>query len=321
MTATNAQVRSSRVGYCIRFCITIAYYCCSLTTSSLMLAYVTLLGHGNVFCKRVRGLLAVVTCAPWMLCFGVRLAIQNEELIFPVHGSSRLIHIGTHASHLDGLSMMVAYWRARVFRIPPCAMVKQEVLLTPFYGIFAYLVGNIFLARGSTKNSAVESMERCAERINQGYVLGAFPEGTRRREKSVGKSHLLPYKKGVFHLASKMRQNKEPVTIVPFCLIGSRTAWPVNRMLPFPGSKITLKFLKHITPTEDTSVEQILDMTRSAHEAGIENAARNPSGSYDVDNAFRNGVEVDLVKEFLFEAILLVIPPIVILSLAILGML
>ena len=303
-----------------RLLLPAAYYALSLTTSSLILFYVSLLGHSHWFCKRMRCILAVVTCAPWLLCFGVRLAIQNEEKMLPEDKTRRILHIGTHASHLDGLSMMVAYWRGRSWGMPPCAMVKREVLFTPFYGIFAYLVGNVFVARGgSRKQAAMLSMTRCADRVKQGYLLGIFPEGTRRRALSVGKEHLLAYKKGGFHLAVELAAT-EPVTIVPFCLIGSRSAWPVNSLLPIAGSKVTLKFLSHITPDKE-SAEELLEMTRKVHEKGIEKAARNTQGAYDIDQAFSEGVEINMYREFLLEAILLIIPSAAVIALGVLGLL
>lgn len=320
MTTSNKFL--DKVQYIGRVLITVVYFACSLTTSSLILLYSSCLGHDHWFCRRMRSVLAVVTCGPWMLCFGVRLSIQNEDLILPADLSRRVIHVGTHASHLDGLSMMVAYWRARMFRIPPCAMVKREVLLTPFYGVFAYLVGNVFVSRGNgtVKQSAIDSMNRSSDRMKQGYMMGVFPEGTRRRSKSIGKEHLLPYKKGGFHLAVKMANDGECVTLVPFCLVGSRTAWPSNRLVPTVGAKITLVFLPHITVTAGTSAESLLEQTRIIHEGGIEKAARNAEGKYDISQAFENGTEINLAKEFLFEAVLLTIPPIGTLIFALVGL-
>ena len=121
-------------------------------------------------------LLGVVTCAPWLLCFGIRLAIQDCDRTF-ADEPRQTVNIGTHASHIDELSMMVWYWLNRHRQIPPCAVVKRETLFTPFYGKFAWLVGNIMVSRGSSKEVAVRSMKRVSKRIEQGYVTGAFPEG------------------------------------------------------------------------------------------------------------------------------------------------
>jgi len=270
---------------------------------------------------RVRALFSVVTCAPWLLCFGIRLAIQNERLVYAANSEFATVNIGTHASHIDGLAMMVAYYRARQFRHPPCAIVKREVLFTPFYGIFAYLVGNVLVTRGSAKDKAVTSMRQCGERAKQGFAIGAFPEGTRRRSPSVGKDHLMPFKKGVFHMIHDLSKQAIPITIAPFCLIGSRSAWPSGRLIPEPGALVTLKFLPHILVKGTDSIEVLLESTRTSIQNGIEEAARNEKGVYDIKKAFDEAEEVDLRKEFLFDAILLTLPALVTLGLGLQGML
>ena len=311
----------SRLEYLSRVALTLFYFCSSLTTSSLILFYASLFGASSAFTKRVRCIFSVVTCAPWLLCFGIRLAIQNEHLVYAPESHARTINIGTHASHIDGLAMMVSYWRNRRFQNPPCAVVKREVLFTPFYGVFAYLVGNILVARGSTKAAAIESMDRVAQRTRDGYVIGAFPEGSRRRTRSTGKDHLMTFKKGTFHLVEKLATEEVPVTIAPFCLIGSRSAWPAGRLVPVSGSKVLLKFCPHIKPARGDTADVLLEKTRAAIEDGIESSARNSKGQYDIDAAFAKGTEVNMQKEFLMEAILLTIPPVVTSSLALLGML
>lgn len=310
-----------KIEYALRILAILIYYVTSLTTSSTILFYTSLFNAKNLIAFRVRALFSVVTCAPWLLCFGIRLAIQNEHLVYASNSDFATVNIGTHASHIDGLAMMVAYYRARQLRHPPCAIVKREVLFTPFYGLFAYLVGNVLVARGSAKEKAIDSMRRCAERAKQGFTIGAFPEGTRRRSPSIGKDHLMPFKKGVFHMIHDLSKQSIPITISPFCLIGSRSAWPSGRLIPEPGALVTLKFLPHIQVNGTESIDDLLSYTHAAIQKGIEEAARNEKGVYDIKKAFDEAVEVDLRKEFLFDAILLTIPPIVTVCLGIKGLL
>ncbi len=299
-----------RMDYWGRVLLTIIYFMASLTTSSLILFYANLLGMSSWLGLRIRGLFAVVTCAPWMLIFGVRLSISNEHLLYSTDARRKTVNVGTHASHLDGLSMMVAYYRARALRCPPCAIVKRDVLFTPFYGIFAYLVGNILVSRSSSKDSAVSSMKRCADRARKGFVIGAFPEGTRRRSPSVGKDHLMPFKKGAFHLVSDLSKSDVPVTIAPFCLIGSRAAWPKGHLVPLRGAKVTLVFCPQLAIERTETPDEIMEKTRTVLEQGIENSARNKEGKYDIDFAFSKGTEVNLWREFGLDAVLLTVPPI-----------
>ena len=311
---------SRNIDYVVRIIAMFIYYCTSLTTSSLILFYTSLFKVENAVAFRIRALFSVVTCAPWLLCFGIRLAIQNEHLVYSKVPGSVTVNIGTHASHIDGLSMMVAYYRARQFRHPPCAIVKREVLFTPFYGIFAYLVGNVLVSRSSSKQSAVSSMRRVGERARQGFAIGAFPEGTRRRTPSVGKEHLMPFKKGVFHMIKGLMEEGVPVTIAPFCLIGSRSAWPKGRLIPTPGAMVTLKFLPHYQVKGTESIEDLLDTTRSMIENGIEETAKTSKNVYSVEKAFNEAVEIDLKKEFLVDSILLTLPPLITVCLGITGL-
>jgi len=312
---------SEKVEYSLRIVAMFIYYVTSLSTSSLILFYTSLFNVSNSVAFRVRALFSVVTCAPWLLCFGIRLAIQNEYLVYSNVPGSITVNIGTHASHIDGLSMMVAYYRARQFRHPPCAIVKREVLFTPFYGIFAYFVGNVLVSRGSSKEQAITSMKRCGERARQGFTIGAFPEGTRRRSPSVGKDHLLPFKKGVFHMVKDLSAGGSRVTVAPFCLIGSRSAWPSGRLIPKSGALVTLKFLPHYQVQGTESIDELCESTRSIIEKGMEAAARNEKGVYDIKKAFDDGVEVDLIQEFLFDSVLLTLPPVITAGLAFAGML
>jgi len=99
-----------------------------------------------------------------------------------------------------------------------------------------------------------------------------------------------------------------PVAIASFCLVGSRSAWPKGRIVPVSGSKILLKFCPHLNVSPDESVEEIQTRTREAIEKSLESVCRNSKGEYDIDQAFARGKEVDLAKEFLFEAVLLTLP-------------
>jgi 1-acyl-sn-glycerol-3-phosphate acyltransferase len=300
----------SKLDYIYRFLLTLTYFCTSLPTASLILFYTSFLGHSHPFTKKTRALFSVCTCAPWLLCAGVRLAIANEELVYSHQEGSCTINVGTHASHIDGLAMMVAYWRNRWRITPPCSIVKREVLLTPLYGFFAFLVGNVFVARGrdSNRDAAKRSMDQVAGRLKNGYVVGAFPEGSRRRTPSCGKSHLLPFKKGIFHLVYDLFQDNFPVTIAPFFLVGSHSAWPTGRLVPISGTKVLLYFCRHKEVTKEDTVDSLLSSSRSIIEDTMESVVRDDAGKYSVDGAFEKGKEVNLVEEFLVEAILLTIP-------------
>ena len=311
----------SRVDYAVRFCIALSYFAFSLTTSTLILFYASLFGDDNSFTKRVRAVFAVLTCAPWLLCFGVRLAVEDESRVFAEDGQVKNVNIGSHASHIDGLAMMVVYWRNRHRCFPPSAIVKREVLFTPFYGLFAFFAGNVLVSRGSSKTDAIESMDRVGQKLKSGYVVGAFPEGSRRREPSRGKAHLMRFKKGVFHMIHDVILKNVKVNISPFCLIGSRTAWPSGRLIPTSGSKILLKFCDPIEALPSQTPDELCERTKASIEKGIEESSTSPTGIYDIDVAFGRGVEINLKSEFLLNSILLCLPSLLTVGLGVVGLL
>ena len=127
------------------------------------------------------------------------------------------------------------------------------------------------------------------------------------------------FKKGIFHMIEKASNKGLPITIAPFCLVGSRTAWPKGRIIPVSGSKVLLKFCDHVKVEKGTGVDDLMRKTREVIEGGLESVCINENGDYDIDGAFGKGIEINMKKEFLFEAILLTIPPIVTLALALSG--
>lgn len=124
--------------------------------------------------------------------------IINKELI-PRTGS--IILAGNHKHALDPISIAVCTKRTIHF------LAKKE-LYRGINFIFFNLVGTLPVDR---KNKNAKTIGAAEKMLNDGGVIGIFPEGTRNRTKD----KLLPFKKGAVSFA----KNTDSF-IVPFAITG-----------------------------------------------------------------------------------------------------
>lgn len=119
------------------------------------------------------------------------------------------IFFSSHASIADicilGAVLPVEYrWLAR-----------KEVFRVPFIGWYLSLARHLRIDRGD-RASAIVLLREAARRVREGTNVLVFPEGTRSPD-----GRLLPFKKGVFHLAIEAG-----VPIVPIRVLGSERISP-----------------------------------------------------------------------------------------------
>jgi 1-acyl-sn-glycerol-3-phosphate acyltransferase len=131
-------------------------------------------------------------------------------------GRRPAIFIGNHTSLFDP-PLMIATLPGR-----PVFLAKRELARVPFLGWVIWLAGFIFIDRGQ-HDAARRSIGKAVARIRAGQSIVAFPEGTRSRD-----GRLLPFKKGLFHLALEAG-----VSVVPFAICGGveilpKGAWRVK---------------------------------------------------------------------------------------------
>jgi len=84
---------------------------------------------------------------------------------------------------------------------------KKELLKVPIFGPGMSFVNIIAIDR-TNPESALSSMEKAKEIMDDGYSFGVFVEGTRAMP-----GELLPFKKGAFHLAFQTGAPIIPVAI------------------------------------------------------------------------------------------------------------
>jgi len=135
------------------------------------------------------------------------------------------------------------------FFFPLITLLKKELLLIPFWGWSLALLNPISIDRGNRKAALRKVLKEGKERINKGFSVLFFPEGTRSRPKEVGK-----YARSGFELAKICE-----VPVLPRAH-NSGTCWPAHRFLKYPGN-IILKIglpLKDFSSTKEaaSSVEE-----------------------------------------------------------------
>ena len=168
------------------------------------------------------------------------------------------IILGNHQSFLDILYL------GRMFPSGSVIMAKKELRWMPLLGQFSMfalthtvmLGGNVFIDRKS-RASAIQTTKAAGEQMRKHKLaLFAFPEGTRSHSVL---PELLPFKKGVFHLAIQTQLPIVPVVCENYSrLYDSKTR--------FEGGDLRLAVLPPIS-TEGMTNEDTDKLISTVHDA------------------------------------------------------
>lgn len=175
---------------------------------------------------------------------GVQVEVRGAENVLV--GRSQIFM----ANHQSGFDILSLYAHIPTFF---CWVAKKELFEVPVFGKALTRTGSIAIDR---KNyiRAMRSIDEAAKKIKEGKSVMTFPEGTRSED-----GHILPFKKGVFHLALKAS-----VPIVPVTIIGSRQIMPKKSLRLHPG-KIVLVIDKPIE-VKEYSAEDVDALTNRVQE-------------------------------------------------------
>jgi 1-acyl-sn-glycerol-3-phosphate acyltransferase len=128
----------------------------------------------------------------------VSLEVQGMELLVP---GQPYVFAANHRSDFD-IFTLLAFLPGRIMFVA-----KKELFRIPVFGPALTRMGSIPLDRDSLKE-AMKSLDRAAARVKAGASMIIYPEGTR-----VPTPELVPFKKGVFVMATKAGQPLVPVSI------------------------------------------------------------------------------------------------------------
>ena len=167
---------------------------------------------------------------------GIPLVLVNE---WPFGEDEARVVIVNHQSTLDVI------WFCAVCPGRMGSVGKRELLWVPVLNL-AWWAFRLFLIDRSNHASAVATMKQAADNtIRHRRSVSLAPEGTRSKD-----GQILPFKKGVFHLALEGR-----LPIYPMVMCGAADAMPKHSWIAYPHP-ITLRFLPPIS-TQDWDQERL----------------------------------------------------------------
>jgi 1-acyl-sn-glycerol-3-phosphate acyltransferase len=155
---------------------------------------------------------------------------------------------------------------AFLFLFPPVSpVIKQELLNVPFFGWAFRLLNPIAIDRGAGREALKQIVRQGKERLESGFWVLVFPEGTR----------VAPGEKGRYGIGGSWLAAETGAPIVPVAH-NAGEVWPKNAFIKRPGT-ITVR----IGPVMPTEGKTAAELTRAV-EAWIETEmARLPPAAAD----------------------------------------
>lgn len=184
---------------------------------------------------------------------GIRVRVMGLENV-PREPS---ILMSNHLSNLDPPVLLPV--------IPGMAsvMLKRSLMRIPLLGTAMRMGRFVPVARGHSREEAVQSVAAAAEALRYGLHLMVFPEGTRSPD-----GQLLPFRKGAFFLATETG-----APIVPVVIHGTARMMARGSLRVVPGEAV-VEFLPARRPQEFGSREALMEAVRGDMERALAGARR-----------------------------------------------
>ncbi|KKM08813.1 hypothetical protein SY88_22160 [Clostridiales bacterium PH28_bin88] len=164
---------------------------------------------------------------------------ENQPLEGPV------VVICNHVSNWDPIALGVSLDRQ------VCYMAKQELFRVPVLGTLIKWLGAFPVKRGGGDRGALRAAQ---ETLNQGKMIGMFPEGTRSKN-----GELLPFKPGAAVLAVRTG-----APILPVALVGIKSIWYRGWFRPF---KVLIGKPIPVEKPETVQSEMVNELSARAQQA------------------------------------------------------
>ncbi len=189
---------------------------------------------------------------------GVRFRAQGLENLDP---KAAYLFMSNHAGTADPCLMVPFIYR------PMTVLSKKEMMAIPVVGT-VFRLGKFIPIDRKNREAAIASIHHAAEVLRGGGIsMVTYPEGTRSRD-----GRLLPFKKGVFHLAMEAG-----VPIAPATMVGTFECWPKGRFAIKPMT-VTAVFHPPIDPKQFTSLEALMQAVRESIESALPEKYRDNRG-------------------------------------------
>jgi 1-acyl-sn-glycerol-3-phosphate acyltransferase len=134
---------------------------------------------------------------------------------------------------------------AFLFLFPPVSpVIKQELLNVPFFGWAFRLLNPIAIDRGAGREALKQIVRQGKERLESGFWVLVFPEGTR----------VAPGEKGRYGIGGSWLAAETGTPIVPVAH-NAGEVWPKNAFIKRPGT-VTVR-IGPIMPTEGRTAAEL----------------------------------------------------------------
>lgn len=250
-----------------------------------------------------------------LLC-NVRVSVHlTDDIVAPANAAT--VYMGPHGSNLDSLLIQLIYWLYREDVVGPIVgIAKKSLLFVPLIGQSLFFGGHITVTRSHNERLASSSLSVAEDRLREGYSVGIFPEGTRRRSASVGPEHVQPFKKGGFHMVLNLVKSGTPVHIVPLIFFGGFGSWPKHSAFPTPGSLVSVRVGRHLVVSETDSIDSLMKRTKESIQCEMNDSINK---KYNSNLIFKNGIEIHLLKCLWFYVTVTSIPSVAVILFALCG--
>ena len=206
-------------------------------TSTILIAPIGIIAFPLDFKKRYYLITRWAVFNLWWLkiCCNVTYKIEGKDNI----PGKPCIVMSKHQSAFETLALQQIF-------IPQVWVLKKELLQIPIYGWGLASMQPIAINRDSTIKSFRQIAEQGCDRLQKGYWVIIFPEGTR----------VAPNKKKKYLPGGGILAEKSGAQVVPVAHNAGRL-WPRNSMIKKPGL-ITIK-IGPIIETKNKSAKEITD--------------------------------------------------------------
>ncbi len=182
----------------------------------------------------------------WLRACGATITVRGSENIDPKRS---YVFASNHRSYLDTATLFFHVGQKMGL------VGKKELLKVPIFGPGMSFVNIIAIDR-TNPESALRSMEKAKQIMDDGYSFGVFVEGTRAMP-----GELLPFKKGAFHLAF---QTGSP--IIPVAM--KNTDWMMGKKsgVAYAGEieMVLLPAIETAGLSSDEDLTKVIEKTRAA---------------------------------------------------------
>lgn len=180
------------------------------------------------------------------IIYNMKVIVEGKERI-PAH--KNFLIVSNHQSNLDPL-MIISAFKGK----PVTFIMKNNIMRVPIVGRWLYASGFLPLDR-SNNRKAIEVINESARRLNSGFTISVYPEGTRSKSPRV--NH---FRNGIFKIVEKAKVDMVVLAVDNFYKVRKRFPWRRTKVLIRICDVIPYDKISHLHTNEiGEMVKSIID--------------------------------------------------------------